>query len=38
MKIPDIPICEVLESKMNEIKDKVNKMDSIFEADPLHPT
>jgi hypothetical protein len=36
MKIPDIPICEVLESKMNEIKDKVNKMDSIIEADKLH--
>jgi hypothetical protein len=36
MNNPDIPICEVLESKMNEIKDKVNKMDSIIEADKLH--
>jgi hypothetical protein len=36
MKIPDIPICDLIESKMNEIKDKVNKMDSIIEADKLH--
>jgi len=35
MKKLDIFICEVIESRMNEIIDKVNKMDSIFEADPL---
>jgi hypothetical protein len=37
MKIPDIPICDLIESKMNEIIDKVNKkMGSAIEADPLH--
>lgn len=35
MKNPDIFICEVIESKMNEIIDKINKTDSIFESDPL---
>ncbi len=33
MKSPNI--CAVIESKMNEIIDKINKTDSIFEADPL---
>jgi hypothetical protein len=36
MKKPDISICEVIETKMNEIIHQVNRMDSIFEADPLH--
>ena len=36
MKIPDIPICDLIESKMNEIIEKVNKMGSAIEADPLH--
>jgi hypothetical protein len=36
MKNPDTNICELIESKMNEIVQKVNKTDSIFEADPLH--
>ena len=36
MKSPDISICEIIESKMNEIIDKVNETDSIFEGDPLH--
>jgi hypothetical protein len=36
MKIPDIPICEVIESKMNEIIDKINQLDDAMEADPLH--
>ena len=36
MKNPNIPICSVIESKMNEIIDTVNKMDSAIEADPLH--
>jgi hypothetical protein len=36
MKNPDIFICEIIESKMNEIKDKIKQMDSAIEADPLH--
>jgi hypothetical protein len=36
MKSPDVPICEIIESKMNQIIEKVNQTDSIFEADPLH--
>jgi hypothetical protein len=36
MKNPDIFICEIIESKMNEIIDTVNKTDSAIEADPLH--
>jgi len=36
MKNPDILICEIIESKMNEIIDKIEKTDSATEADPLH--
>jgi hypothetical protein len=36
MKNPEINICELIESKMNEIIDMVNKTDSVIEADPLH--
>ncbi|HZA70587.1 MAG TPA: hypothetical protein VE548_12895 [Nitrososphaeraceae archaeon] len=36
MKSPGIDIYEIIESKMNEIIVKINKSDSIFEADPLH--
>jgi hypothetical protein len=36
MKNPDIFICEIIESKMNEIIDKINEMNSAIEADPLH--
>jgi hypothetical protein len=36
MKTPNIPICEVIESKMNEIIDRINQIDSAIEADPLH--
>jgi hypothetical protein len=36
MKNPDILICEIIESKMNEIIDKINESDSIIETDPLH--
>jgi conjugal transfer/entry exclusion protein len=36
MKNPDIQICSVIESKMNEVIDRVNKMDSAIKADPLH--
>ena len=32
MKNPDIFICEVIESKMNEIIDKINGTDSAIEA------
>lgn len=35
MKNPDIYICAVIESKMNEIIDEINKKDSIIEQDPL---
>jgi hypothetical protein len=35
MKKPDIFICEVIENKMNELIDEINKMDSIIESDPL---
>ena len=35
MKDSDTDICSVIETKMNEIIDKINKTDSIFEADPL---
>jgi hypothetical protein len=35
MKNSDTNICSVIESRMNEIMDKINKTDSIFEADPL---
>jgi hypothetical protein len=36
MKNPEIHICELIESKMSEIIDTVNKTDSVIEADPLH--
>ena len=36
MKKPDLRICEVMESKMNEITDKINQTHDIFEADNLH--
>jgi hypothetical protein len=36
MKNPEINICKFIETKMNEIIDKVNKLDSAIEADPLH--
>jgi hypothetical protein len=36
MKNPNRPICEVVESKMNEIIDKINQLDDAIEADPLH--
>jgi hypothetical protein len=35
MKSPDVSICEIIETRMNEIIDEFNKTDSIFEADPL---
>jgi hypothetical protein len=36
MKNPDINICEVMESKMNDIILKINQTHDIFEADKLH--
>ena len=36
MKDPDIPICDVIESKKNEILDKIKHIDIAIEADPLH--
>jgi hypothetical protein len=36
MKNPDIQICNLIESKMNEITLKINETDSAIKADPLH--
>jgi hypothetical protein len=36
MKKPDIQICDLIESKMNEIILKINQTHEIFEADKLH--
>ena len=36
MKKPDIQICDLIESKMNEILLKINQTHDIFEADKLH--
>ena len=35
MKNPDINICALIETRMNELIDEINKMDSIIEQDPL---
>jgi len=35
MKNSNINICSAIETRMNKIIDKINKMDSIFECDPL---
>jgi 3-deoxy-D-arabino-heptulosonate 7-phosphate (DAHP) synthase len=35
IKNPDTNICAVIESKINEIIDEINKKDSIIERDPL---
>ena len=35
MKNPNVEICSLLESRMNETIQEINKTDSIFEADPL---
>jgi hypothetical protein len=36
MKIPDIPICDRIESKMSDIILSINQTHSILEADKLH--
>lgn len=35
MKNPEINICALIESRMNQIIDEINKKDSIIESDPL---
>jgi hypothetical protein len=35
MKNPDIPICEIIETRMNKIIDEINEKDSLIESDPL---
>jgi len=35
MKDPGIKICALIESRMNNLIDKINEKDSIIEADPL---
>ena len=36
MKNPDVYICEIIESKMNEIIHMINRTYSIIDADKLH--
>ena len=36
MKNPNVQICALIESRMNEIIDVINQTDSILEADKLH--
>ena len=36
MHDPNANICEIIESKMDEILIKIKKTDSIFELDPLY--
>jgi hypothetical protein len=36
MKNPDVPICEIIETRMNKIILKIKETDSIIEADPMH--
>ena len=36
MKNPDIQICDIIESKMNEIILKINQTYTIIESDKLH--
>ena len=35
MRNPDIQICALIETKVNEIIDKINEKDSMLETDPL---
>jgi hypothetical protein len=36
MNNPYIPICDLIESKMNVIINKINQIDDAIKADPLH--
>lgn len=35
MKDPSINICALVESRMNNVIDEINKKDSVIETDPL---
>jgi len=35
MKNPDINLCALIETNINELIDKINEKDSILQADPL---
>jgi len=36
MKNPDVEICGLIEFRMNETIQEINKTDSIFDSDKLH--
>jgi len=36
MKNPNVKICSLLEARMNETIQEINKTDSIFDVDKLH--
>jgi len=36
MKNPNVEICSLLEARMNETMQEINKTDSIFDADKIH--
>ena len=36
MKNPNVEICSLIESRMNEIIQEINKTGSIFDSDKLH--
>jgi hypothetical protein len=36
MKNPNVEICSLLESRMNESIQEINKTDSVFDSDKLH--
>ena len=36
MKNPNVEICSLIESRMNETMQEINKTDSIFDVDKLH--
>ncbi len=36
MKNPNVEICSLIEYRMNETIQEINKTDSIFDADELH--
>jgi uncharacterized protein YicC (UPF0701 family) len=36
MKNPNVEICSLIESRMNETIQEINKTDSIFDVDKLH--
>ena len=36
MKNPNVEICSLIESRMNETIQEIKKLDSIFESDKLH--